>query len=146
MSSETPYTPRHYQPGLADPPGARGPPGLPGLLLRRRAPRRLGARALNELRDVVLQRFVRRGPDVNHVPGLVVAVRDAIGNLLLVREVREVELRTAHDRGHVEVPDRDEHLQEWIVRHGGAERLGHVHVAVLIVGPGPHVAGRRVVE
>src|SRR5436189_100952 len=71
MSSETPYPPRHYQPGLADPPGAPGPPGL---------------------------------------------------------------------------PDRDEHLQERIVRHGGAERLGHVHVAVLIVGPGPHVAARRVVE
>src|SRR3954453_9690515 len=54
--------------------------------LRRRLHRAGTPRAADELRDVVLQLLVLRGTDVNHVPRLVVAVRDAVDDLLLVRE------------------------------------------------------------
>src|SRR5258705_13945587 len=60
--------------------------------LRTRRRRRAASAGVDELRDVLCERLVRRRPSVNHVTGLVVAVRHAIGDLLVVREMREVEL------------------------------------------------------
>ena len=89
---------------------------------------------------------MRGRADVNHVTGLVVPERDAVDHLLVVRQVREVEFRSAHHGRHVVVPARHEHFQERVLRHRLAQRLGLVHVAVLHVGPRPHVAGRWIAE
>ena len=100
------------------------------------------ARTFDEGGNVLLQRFVGGWPDINHVPGLIVPERYAFCDLLVVGEVAEIELGTAHDGCHIVIAARNEDFQKRVPRHRGPQGFGHVHVAVLVESPRPHVSRR----
>ena len=68
----------------------------PSRLRRRRRPRGGAALRRQELRQVGLQRLVRRRADVDHVARLVIAERDALRERRIVAEMPEVDLRSEH--------------------------------------------------
>src|SRR6185369_5808758 len=80
-------------------------------LLLRRDPGPRGLVGGDELRDVPLQRLVRRGARVHHMPPFVVRERHAIGERLVVAEVPEVDLGPHEHARHVVVAGDDVHLQ-----------------------------------